>query len=126
MTAEDKLIEIKSDKTGAVSSAYSEAKVSTYEYEVSEDKVLSLNGGSDRLHALSDAFDALHDVSDTSGFVEQADGSLVDCTVAEWEELLRLMRAKGRELYGKQLGLLATIKGLTIDSSIADIEAIVW
>jgi len=74
--------------------------------EVEVDKVVTVCGGTERLVSLQVAYDTQFvDGTGTILSVKQADGSLVDCTQAECDELFKLMRAKGKE-YFKKMKLL--------------------
>ena len=105
---------------------YANAKTAEYTYDASDSKTVTLGGGSDRLGTLETALASLNDVGDIEGMIEQSDGTFVMCSVAEWDTVIKAIRAKGRALYIKKCELIGQIDALTVDSTFDDVYSIVW
>jgi len=56
-----------------------------------------------------------------SAIIQQVDGTYTDCLKAEWETLLKAMRAKGNEVFTKNAILTAMIAGLSETDTFATI-----
>jgi hypothetical protein len=98
-------------------------------FEVSTDKFVVMEGGTERLWSLQTAYESLFvdpDVPELNGNIKQADGSLIDCTVAEWDSLMKLMREAGKNLFIKNETLIYKISILTDSSTMSEVWNTTW
>ena len=122
MNIENELLRAKEELNIQRENDYSVAINGLNTFEVSTDKFVEIAGGTARLWSLQTAYDSLFvDLSETSGSVKQADGSLVECTKAEWDTLFSLMRAKGKELFAKNETLIVYISMLDDTKTMAQV-----
>jgi hypothetical protein len=92
-------------------------------------KLVTVNGGLDNLWSLQTAYESLFvdpDVPEIDASLKQADGSLVRCTQAEWEHLLKAMRNFGKNLFIKNEVVIAYIGMLTVDNTMAEVWNTTW
>ena len=98
-------------------------------FEVSAGKFITISGGQEKLQDLKDGYDSLFidpDTPNVDGAVKQSDGSLVMCTQAEWDELLKQMRLAGRVLFEKHETLITQINALTVSDTFDTICGTTW
>ena len=96
-------------------------------FEVNTDKEVIISGGASRLASLQDAYNAMFvDAVSETATVKQADGSLITCTQSEWDVLMKLMRAKGKESFIKNETLIAQIEAVTDAMTFAEIWSLIW
>ena len=98
-------------------------------FEVSEGKFITVVGGQEKHLDLRDAYDSLFvdpDVPATEGGVKQADGTLTNCTQAEWDVLLKEMRMGGRILFEKSETLATMIDALVDTDTFETIWNTTW
>ena len=110
-------------------SEYSIALNGTNIFEVSTDKFITISGGTERLWSLQTAYDSLFidpDIPEVDGNVKEEDGTLINCTLAEWDELLKLMRASGKAFFNKNETLYAQINALVETDSFDSIWETTW
>jgi len=123
----EELVRAKKELTIKREVDYSNALNGNNTFVIGVDKEVIVCGGTDRLVSLQIAYDAqfIDDTNDVLA-VKQADGSLVDLSQSECDELLKLMRTKGKEYFGKNEALKAQIDAITEDSVFKDIWGLVW
>jgi hypothetical protein len=120
MDTANELLRAKEELTGQRIVAYQEAMNGVHSYEVSPGKNLLIAGGVNTLVFLQSGYEAHFvdpDVPKTEASIMQVDGSYITCTAEEWTTLLKAMRAKGNELFGKNEKLTGEIEALSEDDS---------
>ena len=127
LTKDDALLIAKQELNADRKSKYDLAKDGVNVFTVSEGKTVTISGGEERLTNLKFAYDSLFvHASEVDGNVKQADGTLVNCTKAEWDELIRLMTLKGGDLFRQNETLIAQIDALTVDNTLTEIYSTIW
>ena len=122
----NRLVEILKDEAGLAYKAEIDGEAT---FEVSVGKNVTIKGGQEKLQDLKDGYDSLFvdpETPNTEGAVKQFDGTLVMCTQAEWDELLKQMRLAGRVLFEKHETLLAQIGALTANDTFTTIVNTTW
>jgi len=129
MELSQELIRAKNTLSDSREMAYQEALKGDNTFEVSEGKTVTMVGGTERLWSLQTAYDSLFvdlETPELDGKIKQSDGSLVDCTRAEWDSLFEQMRAKGKEYFVKNETLIYRISILTEENTMSEVWTTTW